>query len=742
MSETDRDPTAERSVSSPFKALVLAGRKLGLSLSLEQIQRDFSDSGRVPDLPVLAEIAKEHGMKSRALKVTWRVLSQLDQSISAIICLRDGTLLVFDQYLNDPVTPQVVLRDPADPVHGKVAVDQLRLEQVWDGSVVLFKKAPVLHHFDEEDPEEFNFAWMTRQVFKERRLFRDILIAAMSLGVLSLVPSILYLVVIDKVLVHHRISTLMMMVIAIAVVLVFDMALSYLKRMMSAVATARIDVRLNLYIFNRLSRLPIEFFEQNPTGEIVHRLGEAKRVRAFITGQLFGTMLDLLSLVVLIPAMFLLSPVLSFWVLGIASMMSLVLVIYMGPIRKAYARVMKSEHQRTSMLIETINGIRTIKSMALEGRKRREWDQKVAESVRAQTELLNLANQPQTLLAPLEKLIYAGSLCIGAYIAISSDSAVMTGTLVAFTMVAQRATQPIVQLAALMQPLEEARAALRQVGSVINHPAERGSGSGVRPVLKGEIEFEDVRFTYAGGSQPALDQISFRVKPGEVVGIMGRSGSGKTTVTRLLQGLHQNYGGLIRMDGVELKEIDLYHLRSNIGVVLQESFMFKGSIRDNITAGKPDALPEEMIAAAQLAGADEFIERLPRGYDTMLEEGATNLSGGQRQRLAIARALISDPPVLVFDEATSALDPDSEAIIMGNLTEIARGRTVLMISHRLSSLVNCDQILMFERGRLRDSGLHGDLMKRSPDYRYLWNQQNRHMMMDAKSNVQGLNAVA
>ncbi|MCM2475161.1 peptidase domain-containing ABC transporter [Rhizobium sp. CG5] len=723
MDGQERDLAAQDNAGSAFAALVVAAQRLGLSLSVEQLHRDYGDQGFNPSFAALAQIAAEHGLKAKPIRLSWKILTRLEGDVSALIRLRDGTILVFDRFIDDRDTPQMVLRDPADPRAPRLVVDELRLTEAWDGSVLLLKKEAAV----EAEQEDFSFSWLARQVFREKRLVRDIFISAMALGVLAIVPSLLYMVVIDRVLVHHRVSTLTLMALAIAVVLVFDMVLGYLRRSVTAIATAKLEVRVNLHIFDRLSRLPIEFFEQNATGGIVHRLGEARRLRTFITGQLFGAMLDMLSLLVLVPAMFMLSPALTFWVIGIAVLMSLVLFAYMGPVRRAYGEVMNSEHRRTSMLIETINGIRTIKSLALEGRKRREWDQRVAESVKRQTELLTLANQPQTLLAPLEKLIYAGSLCIGAYMAITDQQAVMTGTLVAFTMIAMRATQPMVQMAGMMQQLEEARGALKQVASIVNVAPEARREAGVRPKIAGRIEFEGVRFAYPGTASPALDAVSFGIKSGSIVGVMGRSGSGKTTITRLLQGLHQNYSGLIRIDGVELREIELYHLRTHIGVVLQDSFLFRGSIRDNILVGKPDASPEEMVEAAQLAGADEFIERLPRGYDTMLEEHASNLSGGQRQRLAIARALVANPPVLVFDEATSALDPESEAIILRNLQRIAAGRTVLMISHRLSSLVDCDQILVLDRGQLKDCGTHGELLRRSTDYRHLWNQQNRHL---------------
>ncbi|ACM37782.1 MULTISPECIES: peptidase domain-containing ABC transporter [Rhizobium/Agrobacterium group] len=736
MNAEDRDLADEGQARSALAALALATQKLGLSLSVEQLCRDYGDE-ECFSLPQLAEIIGDHGVKAKPIRMNWKLLSQMEGAVAAVIQLNDGSLLVFENFVDDPQTPRMVFRDPADSKAARFVVDELRLMENWSGHVLLMKREMT----EASAREEFGFHWLLAQVMQDRRMVRDVFISAISLGILALVPSLFYMVVIDKVMVHHRLSTLTLMAAAILVVLLFDMLLGYMRRTVTAIVTAKIDVRLNLMIFDRLSRLPIEFFEQNATGGIVHRLGEARRLRAFVTGQLFGSVLDMLSLFVLIPVMFLLSPGLTFWVLGLGAMMSLILFIYMKPIRRAYAQVMGSEHRRTAMLIEMINGIRTVKSLALEGRKRREWDQKVAEAVNNQTNLLFLANQPQTLLAPLEKLIYAGSLLIGAYLVIVNEHTVMTGTLVAFTMIAMRATQPLVQMAGMMQQMEEARGALRQVASVINAEPEPRREHGVRPEFSGRISFEDVRFAYAGTAVPALNAINFHVKPGNIVGLMGRSGSGKTTVTRLLQGLHQSYSGLIRLDGVELKEVDLYHLRTNVGVVLQESFLFRGTIRDNILIAKPDASPEEMIEAAQLAGADEFIERLPRGYDTMLEEHASNLSGGQKQRLAIARALIVNPPILIFDEATSALDPESEAIILRNLKRIAEGRTVLMISHRLSSLVDCDQILVLDRGQLKDSGTHHDLLRRSGDYRHLWNQQNRHLTT-GKDHDENLDAVA
>jgi ATP-binding cassette subfamily B protein len=257
-------------------------------------------------------------------------------------------------------------------------------------------------------------------------------------------------------------------------------------------------------------------------------------------------------------------------------------------------------------------------------------------------------------------------------------------------------------------------------------PESDGAQRGLCPPISGAIEFDDVSFSYQSDRSPALDGVSFKVTPGTIVGIVGRSGSGKTTITRLIQRLYPVQNGLVRIDGYDIREIDLMHLRKCIGVVLQDNFLFRGTVRENIAAAKPTATFEEVARAAIAAGADEFIERLPRGFDTMLEENAENLSGGQKQRLAIARALITDPRLLILDEATSALDPDSEMIIRQNLRKIAEGRTVLIVSHRLSTLVDANTILVVDRGHLIAMGPHDQLLSSCTTYRHLWNQQTRH----------------
>jgi ABC-type bacteriocin/lantibiotic exporter with double-glycine peptidase domain len=298
----------------------------------------------------------------------------------------------------------------------------------------------------------------------------------------------------------------------------------------------------------------------------------------------------------------------------------------------------------------------------------------------------------------------------------------------AFTMISMRVASPLISFAKLIQDFEEVRATMGEAQAVLNNPPEvRGIDRGLRPVFAGAIEFDGVSFTYNGSQRPALNEVNFSVPPGTMLGLVGRSGSGKSTVTRLLQGISRDYSGFVKIDGVELRSINLRHLRRNFGVVLQENFLFRGSIRDNIIGGRPGLTMEDVVRAARLAGAEEFIERMPAGYDTFIQEGSPNLSGGQRQRLAIARALIVDPRLMILDEATSALDPESEALVNANLKRIGTGRTMVIVSHRLSSLVDCNAIIVMDRGTVLDVGTHPELVERCAVYRMLWLQQNRHI---------------
>jgi ATP-binding cassette subfamily B protein len=694
-------------------ALVRVAAHNGLTLDPHQLIRSYPFDTDEPNSALLLKMARSNGLRARRMEIKRGELSSLARITPAILRLPDGKAVVVES-VQQVHGASFALIEELDSQRGAgVLYDEPRLFEFWTGEVIALK----LPWFTAAIEPPFGFPWLVRQILMERRLFRDIGIAAFLMTLLSLLPPLAFMVMLDRVLANHSLATLQVLGIAILGIIVFETVFGFLRRQLIWVTTSRIDARINLHVFDKLLNLPMSFFERMPTGMINAKIGQIWHIREFLTTQLFGTLLDSVTLLVLVPVLFVLNWRLAFGVLILAFVMLGVYIVFLPGLRRRYGDVIVAEQSMASHQVESIYGIRTVKSLSLDGLKRYQRDLRVAEVIEKHQEFDRFANIPQTIVRPLELLIYSGSFFVGCYMALSDNSGSTMGAVVAFAMLSGRVAGPIVELANMLHGFEHARGALAEVASVMNIPPEEGrTGSGLKLPITGNIIFQDVKFRYLPGNPYALDQVSFEIPQGTIFGVMGRSGSGKTTLTRLLQGLNRDYEGLIKVDGMDLREIDLDHLRSNIGVVPQENFLFSGTIRDNISAARPKA---------------GFIERLPRGYDTPIEEGAVNLSGGQRQRIAIARALLVDPPILILDEATSALDAESEAIVNANLARIARNRTVIIISHRLSALSMADAILVLERGRFYDLGHHRHLIANCDIYRLLWLQQNRHLELEA-----------
>ncbi|WP_244485948.1 peptidase domain-containing ABC transporter [Bradyrhizobium viridifuturi] len=704
-----------------LQALIQVARHHGVELDVNEFRGDASQS--LPSAASMSEWAQNAGLWSRAIRTGWRNLLRMSSDEPVVLLFKDGSAgLMVGVNAEQRV---LLMRDPGAPPEARpVAVDELRLAQVWEGEAILVRANR--GHVAADAP--FSLRWLSELVLQEHRSLRDIGIASVTISFLTIFPPLLVMTMVNKVLQFHSTSTLILLATVMAVVVVYEAILGHARRLIIAVVGARLDARLNLHVFNRLLRLPLDYFERHPAGETMFRIAQVYKVRQFLTGRLLTTFLDLMTLCVLLPFLFYLSPILASIVLGCAFMILLIILAYLRPMREMYSRVTTAETWKSATLGETIVGIKTVKALALEPQRRSLWDERIAEVGKWQLAFSKLSNWPQTLVTPIERIMVIGTVMLGAYIAMNDPSGYMVGGLFAFLMLSGRAAQPLVGLARLIEEYEEIGAAIGEAASVLNRPTESNARSaGLRPKFAGEISFQDVTFTYSNTTVPALDRVTFAMPAGTTLGVVGRSGSGKSTITRLLQGINRDYKGFVKIDGVDLRDVDLRHLRQSLGVVLQENFLFRGSIRDNIIAGRPGLTLSDAVYAARLAGAEEFIERMPNGFDTYIEEGSPNLSGGQRQRLAIARALITDPRILILDEATSALDPESEAVVTANLERIATGRSMIIVSHRLSSLVDCDHILVLDQGRIVDYGRHDVLVERCAIYRQLWNQQNRHI---------------
>jgi ATP-binding cassette subfamily B protein len=676
-----------------------------------------------PTAVSVAAWARNAGMWSRAARLRWSDLLRVQGGAPIVLLLNGGgAVLMVGANSQDRV---IYLSSPRAPIgNPPTAVDELRLAQAWSGKAVLIRAART----DLGSDAQFNFQWVAKAVMQERRSMRDIALASFAVSLLTIFPPLLVMATVNKVLQYQSVSTLILLSSIMVVIFTYETMLGYARRLIISVIGARLDAKLSLHIFERLLRLPLDYFEHNPVGQTMYKMNQIYRIREFLTGKLLSTLLDLVTLCILMPVLFFLQPILASIVLVCAALIALIIFAYLKPLRALYFKIMSAENWKSAALSETVVGIRTVKSLALEPARQSLWDQRIAEAGKWRLEFGRLANWPQTLVNPLERLMVLGTIMVGAYLAINDTSGFMVGSLFAFMMLSQRVATPLVGLARLIEDYEEVGAAVGEVSSVLNRPSETEAPSaGIRPQLSGAISFQDVTFQYAGTRTPALERVTFSIPAGAMLGVVGRSGSGKSTIARLLQAINRDYSGFIRIDGSDLREINLRYLRQSLGVVLQDNFLFRGSVRDNIIAGRPGLTLADAMNAARLAGADEFIECLPNGYETQLEESSSNLSGGQRQRLAIARALIHDPRILILDEATSALDPQSEAIVTANLQQIASGRTMILVSHRLANLVDADSILVLEQGRVVDFAPHSVLLERCQIYRLLWQQQNHHL---------------
>lgn len=707
---------------SALNCLAEIARLRGIETSVERIRHDFLLDSRELSSRLLVRTAEKIGLRARMVRADWNHLLKLDQAFPAIARLRNGNSVILTGIGEIGGASVVMMRDPLAHADEPMPLDEARFVDAWNGELVLLKP----DRAQAAEDVAFGLSWFFPIILKHQHIFRDIAVSAIMMSVLGIAMPIFIQIIIDRVLVHRSISTLNVLIIGMCLAIAFETIFTYMRRYLMLYATQKIDAEVGVRTFSKMISLPMEFFEKSPTGVITKNMLQTERVRQFLAGQLFSVVLDCVGLIVFIPMMFMYSLPLALIVMLSTVILALAMIVLIPPLKRRMTNLYMAEANLQSFLVENIQGMRTVKSLALDARQRGTWDKLLSKALDCRFDLQNFAAVAYTLVSPIDKLMQTAVMGYGAYLVF--DGEIMIGALIAFRIVSARVTGPLIALSQMTQQFQEVALSVRMLGQIMDHPSEEGrTGRGMRAKIEGRIEFSNVRFTYPGASSPALDNISMVFPAGSMIGIMGRSGSGKTTVTRLLQALHRPQEGLIKVDGVDLREIDLDHLRTNIGVVLQDNFLFRGSIRENIASGKPGATFEEVVEAARLAGADEFIERLPRGFDTLLEEGSSNLSGGQRQRIAIARALIIDPPILILDEATSALDAESEMVVHSNLMNIARGRTLITISHRLSSLVSCDQILVMDQGKVADIGQHQDLLGRCDVYRHLWFKQNRHL---------------
>lgn len=706
-----------------LQSLIAIARFHQLPAEPEQIAHQFADQGQPFSDTQLLTAAKALTLRAKCVKLKFSSIKS--GFLPAIAKTKEGDYVILARIGESSAKGQSSdsgdclvhdLRESAPRV-----ISRESFETFWTGELILLTRREGL---GESLQQKFDISWFIPSLVKYRKLFLEVVLASFFLQLFALVTPLFFQVVMDKVLVHRGFTTLDVLAVGFFVVVVFEAFLGGFRSYLFSHTSNRVDVELGSRLFSHLLQLPLAYFEARQVGQNVARVRELDTIRNFITGTALTLVIDLFFVFVFLAVMWYYSPTLTWIVLATIPAYILLSIFITPMLRHRLNDKFKHGAANTAFLTESITGIGTVKSMAVEPQMRRKLEDHLSSYVHASFRSQNLGNVSNQVAGLINKLMTLGIIWWGAHLVIGGNLTV--GQLIAFNMLAGRVSGPVLKLVQLWQDFQQAGISIARLGDILNTPREPGFNPNRSrlPALQGDVSLDHVKFRYRVDGPLILDDITLKAKPGEVIGIVGRSGSGKSTITKLIQRLYVPEAGRVSVDGIDLAMVDTVWLRRQTGVVLQENFLFNRSIRENIALVDPSIAMERVVAAAKMAGAHEFIVELSEGYDTLVGEQGSNLSGGQRQRLAIARALINNPRILIFDEATSALDYESERLIQDNMASICKGRTVFIIAHRLSTVRGCNRIIVMDKGRIVEQGSHTELLLQNSYYAKLHSHQN------------------
>lgn len=692
-------------------ALELIAKMNQIPLDIRTVVRDYGLSEAELTPAELLRVFMAHGFKAKLKKLPLAQLPQSGYPMPALVLKKDHTYAVLLKL--DPIDNKALVFDPVKKSTHNVPFAQLEAD--CTGELIIVKHKLI------QSQIKFGFAWFYGEIIKYRLVMAEVLLGSFVVQLFGLVTPLFTQVIMDKVIANHAINTLMVLAVGFVAIALFEFVLNLTRNYIFIHTANKIDAKLGSRLFKHLFSLPYVYFESRKVGNIVARVRELDSIREFMTNRSVSVIIDLIFSLVFLGMMLIYSPKLAMIVVGFISLIALLYLFITPPLRSRLEAKFQMGAQANSYLVESVTGIQTVKSLAIEGMMQKKWEDYLGHYLQSSFNLSTMATGALAVSQLLQKGITVTVLYLGVGLVL--DNQLTTGQLIAFQMFASQLTNPVLRLVNLWNDFQQALLGVERLGDILNTPVEIQSAQAITLAeVKGAVRFENIGFRYGVDTPKVLEGLTFSLPPGVSLGIVGRSGSGKSTVTKLIQRLYIPQEGAIFIDDVDTRHMNPVWLRQQIGIVLQENYLFSGTIRENIAMPKPDASIDEVIAASKLAGAHEFISQLPEGYDTVVGERGSTLSGGQRQRIAIARALITDPRILIFDEATSALDYESEKIIQDNLKQIRKGRTVVIIAHRLATVQDCNMIFVLDKGKLIEAGTYQELLDKQ-GYFYKLSQQ-------------------
>jgi ATP-binding cassette subfamily B protein len=703
------------SLDSQIAAFRMLADHLSIPFRKELFRRIFGDQvdrNRVVSLALCGAVAESIGLQTQLLELETESISRLEFPL--LLLWGDGLAVIY-RYAKEKFLLGI-------PSVGLVELSPEDFKEQWgpSGELLLLRK------LDTTPTRRFGFKWFIPALAKYRGVLTEVLLASFFMQLFGLINPLLIQQVIDKAIINSNPDALGILGLLLVVFAIFEGLLLCLRTFLFNDTTNRLDLSLGTEIMDHLLRLPLSYFDRRPVGEVSSRIGEMEKVRSFLTGTALTTILDAVFALIYVVVMLIYSWQLTLIALGVIPIL-VVLTIFVSPlVRSRLQKRALASAKTQSHLIEVIGSMITVKSQNIELRSRWKWQELYTDFIAEGFDVTLISTTASSINDFLNKL--SGLLVIwgGAHLVLSGD--LTLGELIAFRVIAGYVTTPLLRMTSVWQSVQETALSLERLSDVIDTPVEAPEDNATRmsmPPINGLVEFRGIDFRYQRTSPLLLKSISLQIEPGQFVAFVGLSGSGKSTITKLLTRLYYPEAGLILVDNVDITKVELYSLRRQFGVVPQESILYDGSIEQNIALTSPEATTEDVIEAAKVACAHDFIMSLPAGYSNQVGEKGSNLSGGQRQRIAIARTILQRPRMLIMDEATSALDYQTERVVCDNLMRELQGRTTIFITHRLSSITSADRIIMMGDGRILESGTHPDLMALKGAYFTLFRQQSK-----------------